>query len=189
MYYGERVKLRALEMSDLDNIMKGWNNFEMRRFLNGAMPMSQNMEKEWLEKATKAKPWQDGSITLAIEDKKTGEFLGTAGIFDINKQTQRAEFGIAIHSPENWGKGYGTDATKVMLWIGFQVLGLNSIYLYTASYNERGQKAYEKAGFKTVGTFRQAVFIEGQFHNFIAMDILKDEFLEVYPPGKVVGEA
>jgi RimJ/RimL family protein N-acetyltransferase len=102
---------------------------------------------------------------------------------------QRAEFGIAIHSPENWGKGYGSDATKVMLWIGFQVLGLNSIYLYTASFNERGQQAYEKAGFKTVGTFRQAVFIEGQFHNFIAMDILKDEFLEMYPPGKVVGEA
>ncbi|MHA2193937.1 MAG: GNAT family N-acetyltransferase [Candidatus Thorarchaeota archaeon] len=163
MYYGEKVKLRALDMSDLENIMKGWNNFEMR--------------------------WQDGSITLAIEDKKNGEFLGTAGIFDINKQTQRAEFGIAIHSPENWGKGYGTDATRVMLWIGFQVLGLNSIYLYTASYNERGQKAYERAGFKRVGEFRQAVFIEGQFHNFIAMDILKDEFLEMYPPGKAVGEA
>ena len=189
MYYGEKVKLRALEMSDLDNIMKGWNNFEMRRFLSGAMPMSQNMEREWLESVTKERPWKDGRITLAIEDKKTGEFLGSTGIFDISKQTQRAEFGIAIHNPDNWGKGYGTDATKVMLWIGFQVLGLNSIYLYTASYNERGQKAYEKAGFKKIGTFRQADFMEGQFHNLIAMDILKDEFLEMYPPGKTVGEA
>ena len=189
MYYGEKVKLRALEMSDLDNIMKGWNNFEMRRFLAGAIPMSRNVEIEWLEKASKAKPWQDGALNLVIEDKKTSEFLGTTGIFNISKQTQRAEFGIAIHSPENWGKGYGTDATKVMLWIGFQVLGLNSVYLYTASFNERGQKAYEKAGFKKIGTFRQADFMGGQFHDLIAMDILKDEFLEMYPPGKVVGEA
>ncbi|MHA2602435.1 MAG: GNAT family N-acetyltransferase [Candidatus Thorarchaeota archaeon SMTZ1-83] len=188
MYYGEKVKLRALEMSDLDNIMKGWNNFEMRRFLAHAMPMSQNAEREWLERATKAKPWQDGNITLAVEDKKTAEFLGTVSLFDMSKQMQRAEFGIAIHNPENFGKGYGTDATKVMLWIGFQVLGLNSIYLYTASYNVRGQKAYEKSGFKRIGEFRQAVFMEGQFHDLIAMDILKDEFLEMYPPGRVVGE-
>ncbi len=175
-------------MSDLDSIMKGWNNYEMRRFLSSAIPMSQNAEREWLERATKAKPWQDGVIILAIEDKKTADFLGTVSLFDISKQMQRAEFGIAIHNPDNWGKGYGTDAAKVMLWIGFQVLGLNSIYLYTASYNERGQKAYEKAGFKTIGTFRQAAFMEGQFHDFIAMDILKDDFLKMYPPGKVVGE-
>ncbi|MHA2313524.1 MAG: GNAT family N-acetyltransferase, partial [Candidatus Thorarchaeota archaeon] len=115
MYYGEKVKLRALEMSDLDSIMKGWNNFEMRRFLASALPMSQHVEREWLEKASKARPWQDGALNLAIEDKKTGEFLGTTGIFDISKQMQRAEFGIAIHNPDNFGKGYGTDATKVML--------------------------------------------------------------------------
>ena len=189
MYYGEKVKLRALEMSDLDNIMKGWNNFEMRRFLASALPMSENVEREWLEKASKARPWQDGALNLAIEDKNTGEFLGTTGIFDISKQMQRAEFGIAIHNPDNFGKGYGTDATKVMLWIGFQVLGLNSIYLYTAAYNERARKAYEKAGFITVGEFRQAIFMEGEFHNFVAMDILKEDFLEMYPPGKAVGEA
>lgn len=189
MYYGEKVKLRALEMSDLDDIMKGWNNYEMRRFLLNQMPMSRNVEREWLEKASKAGPWREGALNLAIEEKKTGEFLGTTGIFDINQQMQRAEFGISIHNPDNWGKGYGSDATTVMLWIGFQVLGLNSIYLYTASFNERGQKAYEKVGFKRAGIFRQAAFVEGEFHDFIAMDILKDEFLERYPPGKLVGES
>lgn len=188
MYYGEKVKLRAMEMSDLSNIMEGWNTFEMRRFLASAVPMSENTEREWLERTTKADPWRDGSMTLAIEDKKTGQFLGSVSLFDISRGNQRAEFGIAIHKPENFGRGYGTDATRVMLWIGFHVLGLNSIYLLTASYNERGQRAYEKAGFKRNGLFRQASYMQGEFHDMITMDILRDEFLELYPPGKFVGE-
>ncbi|MHA2432323.1 MAG: GNAT family N-acetyltransferase, partial [Candidatus Thorarchaeota archaeon] len=64
-----------------------------------------------------------------------------------------------------------------------------SIYLFTTSFNERGQRAYEKAGFKRGGLFRQACYIQGEFHDMITMDILKDEFLEMYPPGKFVGEA
>ncbi len=188
MYYGERVKLRALEMSDLSDIVKGWNTFEMRRFLASAVPMSENREREWLEKASKSDPWKDGAMTLAIEDKKTGEFLGTVSLFDINRASQRAEYGIAIHNPENFGKGYGTDATRVMLWIGFHVLGLNSIYLYATAFNERGQRAYEKAGFKRCGLFRKAIYIQGEFHDFLAMDILRDEFLEMYPPGTFVSE-
>lgn len=189
MYYGELVKLRALEMSDLDTIMKYWNTFEMRKFLYAPIPVSRRSEEKWLERATTAQPWSDGSLTLAIEDKKTGEFLGTASLDSISKQNKRAEFGIAIHNPDNYGKGYGTDATKTILWVAFHVLGLNSVYLYTVSFNERAQKAYEKAGFKKTGSFRRALFIQGEFQDVILMDILAEEFLEIYPPGKFVGHA
>ncbi len=188
MYFGELVRLRALEMTDLSNIMKGWNNFEMRRFLATAFPNSENAEREWLERATKSDPWKDGSLVLVIEDKKTRAFLGTTGLHSISKQNGRAEFGIAIHDPKNFGKGYGTDATRVMLWVGFHVLGLNSIYLYTLAHNVRAQRAYQKAGFKKAGVYRQMMFVEGKFHDTIAMDVLRDEFLELYPPGSRVGE-
>jgi len=188
MYYGELVRLRALEMSDLANIMKGWNNFEMRRFLANTIPYSENAEKEWLERATKFDPWKDGNLILVIEDKKTKAFLGTTGLHSISKQNGRAEFGMAIHDPKNFGKGYGTDAGRVMLWVGFHVLGLNSIYLYTLAHNVRAQRAYQKAGFKKAGVYRQMMFVEGKFNDTIAMDIMRDEFLELYPPGSRVGE-
>jgi len=97
MYYGERVRLRALELEDLDVVMENWNNLEMRRFLATAWPMSKNAERKWLERVTTMDPWKDGGMVLAIEDKKTHEFIGTVSFFDISKQNQRAEFGIAIH--------------------------------------------------------------------------------------------
>ena len=121
MYCGEHVRLRAIEMSDLDDIMKRWNTYEMRRFLNSALPMSERAEKEWLEKATTQDARKDGCMVLVIEDKKTQEFLGTASLFDISSDSRRAEFGIAIHNPEKLSKGYGTDAMRLMLWIGFHL--------------------------------------------------------------------
>jgi RimJ/RimL family protein N-acetyltransferase len=187
MYYGEKVRLRALEMEDLDDIMKHWNNLEMRQYLNSQIPMSRQTERQWLERSTTMDPWKDGGMTLAIEDKRTGEFLGTVSLFDISKQHKRAEFGIAIHNPENLGRGYGTDVTRVMLWIAFQILGLNSVYLITLDINERAQRAYEKTGFKKAGVFRQAAYLKGKFNDFIIMDILKEEFLKEYPPGTEVG--
>ncbi|MFW9892297.1 MAG: GNAT family N-acetyltransferase [Candidatus Thorarchaeota archaeon] len=187
MYYGEKVKLRALEMADLDIIMKHWNNLELRQYLDNQIPMSRHAEQNWLERATTLDPWKDGSMILAIEDKKSGEFLGSVSLFNIAKQHKRAEFGIAIHKPENMGKGYGTDTTRVMLWVAFHILGLNSVNLLTLDDNQRAQKAYEKAGFKRAGVFRQGAYLKGVFHDFIIMDILKDEFFETYPPGTSIG--
>jgi RimJ/RimL family protein N-acetyltransferase len=188
MYYGEKVRLRALEMEDLDNIMKHWNNFELRQYLGTQIPMSRHAERQWLERATTMDPWKDGGMVLAVEEKKTGEFLGTVSVFGISKQHKRAEFGIALHNPENLGKGYGTDTTRVMLWVAFHVLGLNSVYLFTLDVNERAQKAYENAGFKRAGVFRKGAYLKGTYHDFIIMDILKEEFLEEYPPGTEVGK-
>lgn len=187
MYYGEKVRLRALEMEDLDVILEHFNNLEIRQYLNSQIPMSRNAERQWLERSTTMDPWKDGGMTLAIEDKKTGEFLGTVSLFGISKQHKRAEFGIAVHKPENLGKGYGTDATRVMLWIAFHILGLNSVYLITLDFNERAQRAYEKTGFKKAGVFRQGAYLKGEFKDFIIMDILKEEFLKEYPPGTEVG--
>lgn len=188
MYYGEMVKLRALEMEDLDTILKYFNTLELRQYLHSQWPMSRNTERQWLEQVTTETPWKDGRLTLAIEDKKTNEFLGTVSIFDISKQHQKAEFGIAIHNPENLGKGYGTDTTKVMLWVAFHVLGLNTVFLLTLASNERAQHAYKKAGFKHVGVFRQGAYVLGEFHDFVVMDITKDDFMKQFPPGSEVGQ-
>ncbi|MFW9962446.1 MAG: GNAT family N-acetyltransferase [Candidatus Sifarchaeia archaeon] len=188
MYYGEKVTLRALEIEDLDDIMKYWNNLELRQYLNSQTPMSRHAERQWLERATTTDPWKDGGLTLAIEDKKNREFLGTVSLFTISKQHKAAEFGIAIHNPENLGRGYGTDAIHVMLWVAFHILGLNSVFLRTFDSNQRAQNAYEKAGFKNAGVIRQGAFVKGTFQDTIIMDILKEEFFKEYPPGTEVGK-
>ncbi|MFW9847074.1 MAG: GNAT family N-acetyltransferase [Candidatus Thorarchaeota archaeon] len=183
MYDGKLVTLRALEMSDSDAIDEYWNSWELRRTIGVPLPGSR---RNWLEHAAMANPWNDGELNLAIVERTTGEFLGTTGLRDIHLPHRRAEFGISIHNPMNRSKGFGTDATRVMLWIGFHLLGLQSIYLDTFTDNAEAHRAYLKAGFRDVGLLRNTEFREGKFHDLLIMDILRDEFFEMYPPGTTV---
>ena len=120
-------------------------------------------------------------LELAITDKQTGAFLGFVHLEDIKRPHSRAEFGISIQDPDNQSKGYGTDATRVMLWVGFNILGLNSIYLDTMEDNERSIRTYEKVGFKRVGILRKTEFIDGAYKGLLIMDILRGEFEKANP--------
>lgn len=188
MYYGKHVHLRSIEMNDLDVLMKYINNVDTRRYLGSLLPNSRLSEEKWLEGASTADPWRDGRIVFAIEERKSLTFLGTTSLFDISRAHRHAELGISIWNPEGRNKGYGTDATLVTLWVGFHVLGLNNIYLYALEHNKRALRTYEKAGFKKIGIFREHMYSMGTFQNAIAMDILREEFLERYPPGTSILE-
>ncbi|MHA2295873.1 MAG: GNAT family N-acetyltransferase [Candidatus Hodarchaeales archaeon] len=188
MYYGKKVYLRALEMDDLDNIMEYWNTWPLRRYLMNQIPFSRLAEKEWLERAVKLNPDRDSALLLAIAEKETGKFLGTTGFWSISSRNRRAELGIAIHNPDYQGKGYGTDAMLVVLWVAFNVLNLHGVQLSTFAFNKRAIRAYEKVNFRKTGVHRQAMFVEGKYHDLVYMDILQEEFFEKYPPGTLVGE-
>lgn len=85
-------------------------------------------------------------------------------------------FGIVIGEKDCWGKGYGTEVTRLMVWHGFQNLNLNRIWLNVYDFNPRGIRAYEKAGFKKEGALRQAMYAEGKYHDTFVMGILREEW-------------
>jgi len=87
-----------------------------------------------------------------------------------------AVFGILIGEPEMRGKGYGTEATRLMLDYAFTVLSLHSVSLTTDQHNLAGQHAYRKAGFTECGRQRQNRLKGGIYHDTIHMDCLASEF-------------
>jgi len=185
MYYGDLVYLRALEASDFDIINQYWNFLDFRRFLGVPLPRSNNCLHDWLDKRSTADPWKDGLIELAIADKKQNSFIGLVHLENIKRPHDRAEFGVSILNPENFSKGYGTDATRIMLWVGFSILGLHSIYLDTMEDNMRAIRTYEKVGFQRVGLLRETEFQDGTYKGLLVMDILRDEFESANPLFKV----
>ena len=183
MYTGDLVRLRALEMTDLDDIMKFYNTLELKRFLGPPVVRSKRYLEQWLLKVSVWNPFRDGHLYLAIEEKDTHAYLGIARIEDVRLPHNRAEVGLSIYNPDNRGKGYGTDAMLVLLGIGFHILGLNSIYLDTMEDNERSIKIYEKIGFKRVGILRETEYMDGAHKGLLIMDILQKDFIEKYPDG------
>ncbi|MHA2200343.1 MAG: GNAT family N-acetyltransferase [Candidatus Thorarchaeota archaeon] len=181
MYQGKLVTLRALEMSDLDDILRFHNTLELRQFQGPPIVRSSKYMVQWLQKVSVWEPWRDGHIYLAVIENATGKFLGRAALEDIRLPHNRAELSISIDDPEERGKGYGSDAVRILLWVGFHILGLNSIYLDTMEDNERSIYIYEKIGFKRVGILRETEYMEGAHKGLMIMDILREEFIDRYP--------
>jgi RimJ/RimL family protein N-acetyltransferase len=75
--------------------------------------------------------------------------LGTLELYDSNRR--EATLGIILGRKDRWGQGYGREAVAAALDYAFGRLGLQKVKLRTFSHNERAQRAFKAAGFKTVG--------------------------------------
>ena len=178
MLEGKRVRLRSFELSDLDQIMKYWNNIELRNLVGSTDrgPASRSEEEEFIRRTWKTRQ-ERSAFQFAIETIADSELIGGVGLFEINWTSRSTTVGISIYNPENWGKGYGKESMNLILDFAFQNLNLNRVELRTFAFNKRAQKCYLKIGFKQVGIRRKACFIDGNYHDDILMDILKDEWL------------
>lgn len=178
MLEGKKVRLRSFELSDLDVIMKYWNNLELRNFVGSADrgPVGKNDEEEWIRNTWKERQERKG-FTFAIETVEGNRLIGGSGLFRFNWINRSAMFGISIYDPQSRNQGYGRESSNLMLNFAFKILNLNRVELEVFDFNKRAQKCYLKVGFKEVGRKRKARFIDGQYHDSIIMDILKDEWL------------
>jgi RimJ/RimL family protein N-acetyltransferase len=101
--------------------------------------------------------------------------IGITGLRDIEPLHRSAEFVIFIGEKECWGKGYGTETARLILDHGFTALGLHNIMLQVYSNNERGIRAYRRAGFREIGRRRRAFRLAGDTYDVIYMDCLSTE--------------
>ena len=79
-------------------------------------------------------------------------------------------------APEARGHGLGAQATELTLDYAFHITNLRMVWLKVLAPNTAGLRAYEKAGFRTVGSLRQAGYWLGQVCDEIVMDALAIDF-------------
>jgi RimJ/RimL family protein N-acetyltransferase len=177
MFEGKKVRLRSFELSDLDEIMKYWNRTELRNLLGNSDrgPVSRSEEEEWI-RTTWTLRQQKKAFTYAIETIAEKRLIGAISLFEIDWTSRSAMVGISIYNPDYWSKGYGTESMRLILSFAFQHLNLNRVELDTFDFNERAQKCYLKVGFKEVGRRRKAQFIDGEYHDDVIMDTMRDEW-------------
>jgi len=114
---------------------------------------------------------------FGIVKKNDKKLIGYTFLTGISKRHKIAkEFGIVIGDKEEWGKGYGTEATKLMLEYGFTVLKLHRIQLLVLDFNKRALIMYRKLGFVREGIQREARIVNDKWHDIIMMSMLEKEF-------------
>jgi ribosomal-protein-alanine N-acetyltransferase len=96
-----------------------------------------------------------GYGAYAVERIDTGQFIGFTGFSHPSFKshfTPCVEIGWRL-GKEHWNQGFATEAAKACLNYGFENLGLNEIYSFTATLNLPSINVMEKAGLKKIGGF------------------------------------
>ncbi len=170
---GERIFLGPINENNIPQLLKWMNDLDVTKYLTTAnMNLTEEAEKKWLKKLQEDVNHHYYGIFL----DDSGELIGGVSFKDIEQVNRRASLGIVIGEKDQWSKGYGTEAIKLMLDYGFNVLNLNNVMLSVYGYNKRAKKCYEKAGFKLIGVRRKSLFMAGKYHDEYFMDILADDF-------------
>ena len=182
MIFGERIRLRRDEHTDISRFVIWLNDPEVTRYLSLNMPISTASEEQWFENMLKLPASEQ---PFAIEIRKTSpeeeagawQIIGNCSFMDIDHTALSAEVGLFIGDKSCWDKGYGTEVMRLLLRFGFETLNLNRIFLRVDEANKRGIRAYEKAGFVHEGRLRQAVYRDGQYEDMLIMSVLRSEWV------------
>lgn len=171
---GEKIYLRSLQDGDAVVAARAENHPDPRAHLYIALPASVEMQKEKLLNLDK----DHHAIVFTICTIDPDQPIGITEFVRIDWIGRMATFYIAIAEKANWNRGYGREATKLMVDYAFNTLNLNRVQLHVSVENARAVKVYQEIGFKIEGALREAMFFDGNYHDFYLMAILKKEWLE-----------
>jgi RimJ/RimL family protein N-acetyltransferase len=98
------------------------------------------------------------------------------GLVHVDHVNRTAEFLIMIGEARHRGRGYGTEATRLLLDHAFLGLGLANVLLRVFEYNLAGIRAYEKAGFRRIGVRRRSKLMGGRLWDTVLMEAVAEGF-------------
>ncbi|MGP3964327.1 GNAT family N-acetyltransferase [Nonomuraea sp. 3N208] len=173
MLTGERVRLRALEPADSEDMWRWYHDSEVGRWMDDSPPISlaQNIEKGQNRPRNTFE-----EMVLGIEALDDQKLVGYVVLGETDFRHGEATVqSIAIGDRSRWGSGYGTDALRVICRYAFEEMGLHRLTLWVVADNTAAVRAYTKVGFVEEGRRREAFRTRGKRHDFLMMGLLSSE--------------
>ncbi|MGH9962114.1 MAG: GNAT family N-acetyltransferase, partial [Pyrinomonadaceae bacterium] len=116
------------------------------------------------------------TVIFAIRRTHDAALIGSCQLHSISAIHRSAELQIRIGEREDRGKGYGTEAVKLLLAHAYRDLNLHRVQVHVFSANPPALRLYETVGFKREGVLRNAVVIDGRSLDVLVMSILSSEY-------------
>jgi RimJ/RimL family protein N-acetyltransferase len=165
---GKNVNLRVMEKEDLLLLTEWLNTPE---FSGEFMWFPQQQSKAEREKEYD-NPQHE--IKEFVIEKKDGTKIGWMGHFLSGGLLEIFYYLL----PSERGKGYGTEATIIMVDYLFLSKDIVRVQARTDVRNEGSQKILAKVGFKKEGVIRKSLFTRGEWRDFYLYSILREEWKE-----------
>jgi RimJ/RimL family protein N-acetyltransferase len=181
---GDRVLLRRHAPGNLATFQRWYSDPEvvrLTRYQDGPM------RRDEIERFFAARALGPDSLSMAIHVRSDDRLIGTCALSQLDSDNGSALFHITIGEKDAWGRGHGTDATRLMVDHAFTGLGLHRIALTVFAFNDRAIRSYRSVGFVVEGRAREAIWREDRWWDEISMSILYSDWTALHPRPVVTG--
>jgi RimJ/RimL family protein N-acetyltransferase len=171
---GGTVRLAALGEEDLDAIAAWQEDTDLLRRLDAqaAAPKGVAQLRRWLSERQER---PDGYL-FAIRPVDGAGLLGYAELDGILWTHRTSWLSIVVGPRDHWGRGFGGEAMRLLLWFAFAELNLHRVQLTVFADNARAIRLYESLGFRREGAFRQFLERDGVRQDMLLYGLLASEW-------------
>lgn len=172
MLVGDKIVLREITLEDTDNIIKWRNSPKVKKNFCIQTDFTVEEHTNWFYSMIKT-----GKVKqFIIVDKISDVDVGSVYLRDIDYNNKKAEYGIFIGEDSCRGKGFGSEAAKLIIEFAFKTLKLHKVFLRVFKENEAGIHSYKNAGFNIEGTFKDDICLgENRYKDMIFMAIINED--------------
>jgi RimJ/RimL family protein N-acetyltransferase len=174
----ERLVLRPFEEGDFDALLSMQSSADVTRLLYWG-PRNQDEVRESLAKkiAARAIHEEGDAISLAGVSRGTGELVADVVLWLAGAVHQQGEIGYIV-PPEHAGHGYATEATRPLLEIAFDRLGLHRVVGRLDARNAASARVLEKLGFRREALLMENEWVKGEWQSELVYALLDREWRE-----------
>ena len=167
----ESIFFKPLSTSDMQEIHSYASDENVSRFIGWRLMQTLDETCEYIKEMMNRET-AGTHLYASIVLKSTQAIIGTAMIFNFDREAKHAEIGYVFHR-EHWNKGYGTQAVKLMTNFSFESLNLNKLHARVVDTNMGSFRVLEKNGFEIEGRFKDYYFIDGVYYDGLFFGILQ----------------
>lgn len=160
---GQGIGFKAFSLEDLEAIHEFASNEKVSKFIGWQLMKDLDETRAFVEKLVKR--IEVGTHMYAnIMEIETGRIIGTAMLFDFDKEANHAEIGYVLDESA-WGKGYGTETVKLLSDFAFETLMCRKLYARVVHVNMGSAKVLEKNKFVLEGRLKDHYLIDGDYYD------------------------
>ena len=176
---GRLVRLRAHVPANRAAFQRWYADEEIAELLrHDQKPLSAFQSRGYFD--TFILPLSARGLCYAIHEVETDRLIGTTALTDVTTATpgqRTALFRIVLGEKDVWGRGYGTEATRLVMSEAFETHDLSEVRLEVFRHNPRANAVYHRIGFRVTGEHVEWVGKGRRELNVVEMALRRDDFV------------
>lgn len=173
---GPRVALRRFHPGDVATFVAYRSSEQVARFQSWDAPYPREEGERFIREIARDHPDTAGQwFQFAVALRTTGQLIGDCAAMPQADDPRQCEIGFTI-APDHQGRGYATEAVRLLVGYLFAGRGKHRITAYCDARNAASAALLERLGMRLEGHLRESSWAKGEWTDDLVYGLLRDEW-------------